>query len=131
MDGQTVKTSDLPSKGNWLLIYVSPSSHFSSAMLKQMTKDQYPLLAANAVFLVGGTLDDAKTILAKYPDLATASWYADPNREAFIQLKLHSMPSVVGVNQQTMKWAVSGMAPDAATFKTIVNSWLDQAGSPK
>jgi AhpC/TSA family len=131
MDGQTVKTSDLPSKGNWLLIYVNPKSHFCDEMLKQMKKDQYPDLAANAIFLVGGTVDDAKALQAKYPDLAAASWYADPNRDAFTLLKLHGVPAVIGINQQTMKWTVNGMIPDAGTFKAILNSWIEQQAAPK
>jgi len=126
MDGQTVKTSDLPSKGNWLLIYVNPKSHFCDEMLKIMKKDQYPDLPANAVFLVAGTVDDAKALQAKYPDLAPASWYADPDRDAFVRLKLHGMPTVIGINQQTMKWTVNGVVPDPNTFKAILTGWIQQ-----
>src|SRR5260370_14699719 len=93
LDGQTVRTSDLPSKGNWLLIYVNPKSHFCEEMLRFMKKDQYPDLATNAVFLVAGTVDEAKAMQAKYPDLAAASWDADPDRGAFPKLKVHGVPT--------------------------------------
>lgn len=131
MDGQTVKTSDLPNKGNWVLIYVNPKSHFCDEMLKLMKKDQYPDLAVNAVFVVGGTVDDAKALQVKYPDLAIAPWYADPNRDGFTQLKLHGVPAVIGINQQTMKWIVNGVIPDAGTFKAILNSWVGQQVLPQ
>src|SRR5258708_27595114 len=72
MDGQIIKTSDLPSKGNWLLVYVNPKSHFCDEMLKLMKKDEYPDLAPNTVFVVAGSVDDAKAMQAKYPDVAAA-----------------------------------------------------------
>jgi len=67
---------------------------------------------------------------AKYPDLAAASWYADPTRNAFAQMKLRGVPTVVGVNQQTMKWSVNGVIPDPGTFKAILNSWIQQQAPP-
>jgi len=130
VDGQIVKSSDLPSKGNWLLIYVTPKSHFCEEMLKSMKKEQYPDLPLSAIFLVGGSVDEVKALQAKYPDLAAASWYADPSRNAFAQMKLHGVPTVVGVNQQTMKWIVNGIIPDPGTFKAILNSWIQQQAPP-
>lgn len=130
-DGQTVKSSDLPSKGNWLLIYVTPKSHFCDEMLKSMKKDQYPDLPLNAIFIVGSTLDETRAMQAKYPDLAGAFWYADPTRAALAQMKLHGVPVVVGMNQQTMKWIVNGVIPDPKNFKAILNSWIQQQGPPK
>lgn len=131
VDGQVVKSSDLPNRGNWLLIYVTPQSHFCDLMLKSMKKDQYPDLPLNAIFIVGGSMDEVKALQAKYPDLATAAWYADPTRAAFTQMKLHGVPSVVGINQQTMKWIVNGVIPDPGAFKAILNSWIQQQVPPK
>jgi hypothetical protein len=131
LDGQAVKTSDLPSKGNWLLIYVNPKSHFCDEMLKLLKRDQYPDLEGSAVFVVAGTVDDTKAMQAKYPDLAAASWYADPDHGAFVRLKLHGMPTVIGINQQTMRWTVNGVVPDPNTFRTILTGWIQQRVPPK
>src|SRR5215471_5526276 len=126
LDGQTVNSDHLPNQGNWLLFYVNPQSHFSDEMLRVLQKGLNPNSVASAVIIVGGTLDDLKTFRAKYPDLGGAVWYADTNRDAFTQLKLHGVPVVVGVRDQTMRWAVNGMLPDAASFKAMVNSWVEQ-----
>jgi hypothetical protein len=126
LDGQPITTGNLPKQGNWLLIYVTPKSHFCDEMLKLMKKDQYPTLVTDAVFVVGGSVDDAKSMQAKYPDLAAATWYADPNRVAINLLKLRGVPTVIGINQQTMKWMVNGVIPDPDNFKAILNSWIEQ-----
>lgn len=126
IQGQVVKAGDLPSQGHWLMIYVTPGSHFCQNMLKLLTKQDYPNLAPNSVIIVGGSIDDVKTLASKYPDLTAASWYADTGQNAFGLLKLHGLPTVLGIDQQTMEWTVNGVAPDAATFKSVLNSWLEQ-----
>src|ERR1051326_8001765 len=60
-DGSTVKSSALPTTGNWLLIYIQPRNQFTDNLLRLLKKDQYPTLAAHAVIVVGGSTDDLKT----------------------------------------------------------------------
>ena len=125
LDGQVTKTSDLPNKGHWLLIYVTPGSHFCLDALQLLKKEDYPKLAGNAVIIVGGSIQDAKTLQSRFPDLATTAWFADPGQDVFRGLKLHGLPSIIGVTQQTMQWAAIGAA-DPIAFKSMLNSWLDQ-----
>jgi hypothetical protein len=126
LDGQTIKASDLPNKGNWLLIYVIPRSHSCEAMLMSLKKDLHPGLSGNVVIVVGGTPSQTKNLQSKYADLAQVSWYADSSGDAFSQLKLKGVPVVIGVHQQTMQWILNGMIPDAKSFKSIVNNWLKE-----
>ncbi|HXA83687.1 MAG TPA: hypothetical protein VNZ47_01345, partial [Candidatus Dormibacteraeota bacterium] len=41
-DGSTVKSSALPSQGNWLIIYIQPRNQFSDNLLRTLKRDQYP-----------------------------------------------------------------------------------------
>jgi len=129
LDGQVIKTADLPSKGHWLLMYVTPTSHFCLDALKLLRKGDYPKLPGNAVIIVGGSIDDAKVLQAKFPDLATAEWLTDPGQDVFRLLKLRGLPSIIGVNQQTMQWISIGAA-DPIALKSMLNTWLDQ-GDPQ
>jgi len=126
LDNQVVRNADLPSKGNWLLIYVQPRSQFSDNLLRLFKREQYPALEQHAVFVVGGTVDDLKAVKAKYPELDQAAWYADINKTAFTQLKLHGVPVILGVKQQTIEWSLNGVLQDINVAKSIVNSWLQQ-----
>src|SRR5438309_11407390 len=87
-DGSTVKSTALPSQGNWLIIYIQPRNQFSDNLLRLFKKDQYPTLAQHAVIIVGGSVDDLKSAQARFPELATATWYADTNRTALALMKL-------------------------------------------
>jgi hypothetical protein len=124
-DGSTVKSSVLPSQGNWLIIYIQPRNQFSDNLLRLFKKDQYPNLAAHAVIIVGGTVDDLKNTQARFPDLASASWYADTNRSAFAQMKLTGAPMVLGIKDRMISWSLSGILSDVNVAKSILNTWLE------
>jgi len=124
-DGSTVKSSALPTTGNWLLIYIQPRNQFSDNLLRLLKKDQYPTLAAHAVIIVGGSTDDLKTAQSRFPDLAAATWYADTNRSAFSLMKLTGAPMILGIKQRTISWSLSGVLSDVNVAKSILNTWLE------
>ncbi len=126
LDGESIKSAELPAKGSWLLVYVQATSHYSDQLLKSFSKDRYPSLPANAVFIVGGTPDDAKATKAKYADLSSATWYADPSKAAFSQLKLHGVPVILGVRDQKLQWSINGILQDYKTMQSILSSWIQQ-----
>jgi hypothetical protein len=126
LDGQSVKSADLPSSGSWLLIYIQPTSHYCDQLIKSLTKERFPGLASRTVFIVGGSVDDAKAAKAKYDELSTASWYADPSRTAFSQLKLHGVPVVLGIRDKKIQWSLNGILADDKTFQSILNSWIEK-----
>ena len=123
--GQTVKSADLPSKGNWVLIYIQPKSQFSDNLLKLMKRDLYPNLEQHAVIIVSGSLDDLKNAQSKYPELSEASWYADTDKTAYSQLQLHGAPVVLGVKQQVIQWSLNGVLPDSNVSRSVVNTWVN------
>lgn len=124
-DGSAVKSAALPSQGNWLIIYIQPRNQFSDNLLRLFKKDQYPNLAAHAVIIVGGSVDDLKSTQARFPDLALATWYADTNRSAFGLMKLTGAPMILGIKQRTISWSLSGILSDVNVAKSIVNTWVE------
>ena len=126
IDNQPIKNADLPSKGNWLLIYVQPKSQFSDNLLKLFKREQYPGLEQHAIIIVGGTVDDLKAMKSRYAELDQASWFADTTKNAFTQLKLHGVPVILGVKQQTIEWSLNGVLSDTNVAKSIVNTWIQQ-----
>jgi len=124
--GQTVKSADLPSQGNWVLIYIQPKSQFSDNLLRLMKRDLYPNLEQHAVIIVGGSVDDLKSTQSKYPDLSQASWYADTDKSAYTQLQLHGAPVVLGLRQQTIEWSLNGVLPDSNVSRSVLNTWVNQ-----
>jgi hypothetical protein len=123
-DGTTIKSTALPSQGNWLMIYIQPRNQFSDNLLRLFKKDQYPTLAPHAVIIVGGSVDDLKNAQARFPELAAATWYADTNRSGFGLMKLTGAPMILGIKQRTIAWSLSGILADVNVAKSIVNTWL-------
>lgn len=124
-DGSTVKSTALPSQGNWLIIYIQPRNQFSDNLLRLLKKDQYPTLAQHAVIIVGGSVDDLKTAQTRFPELASATWYADTNKSAFSLMKLTGAPMILGIKQRTITWSLSGILSDVNVAKSILNTWVE------
>lgn len=124
-DGSTVKSTALPSQGNWLIIYIQPRNQFSDNLLRLLKKDQYPTLAQHAVIIVGGSVDDLKTTQTRFPELASATWYADTNKSAFSLMKLTGAPMILGIKQRTITWSLSGILSDVNVAKSILNTWVE------
>jgi hypothetical protein len=123
-DGAAVKSSALPTTGNWVIIYIQPRNQFSDNLLRLLKKDQYPTLAQHTVIIVGGSVDDLKTAQARFPELASATWYADTNRSAFTLMKLTGAPMILGIKQRTIAWSLSGILADVNVAKSILNTWV-------
>jgi hypothetical protein len=124
-DGATVKSTALPTQGNWLIIYIQPRNQFSDNLLRLFKKDQYPALAQHTVIIVGGSVDDLKSAQTRFPELALATWYADTNRSAFGLMKLTGAPMILGIKQRTIAWSLSGILADVNVAKSILNTWLE------
>jgi len=124
-DGTAVKSSALPTTGNWLIIYIQPRNQFSDNLLRLFKKDQYPTLAQHAVIIVGGSVDNLKTAQTRFPELAQATWYADTNKSAFTLMKLTGAPMILGIKQRTITWSLSGILSDVNVAKSILNTWVE------
>ena|SRR6267378_2300350 len=123
-DGSVIKSTALPSQGNWLMVYVQPRNQFSDNLLKLFKKEQYPALAQHAVIVVGGSTDDMKAAQARFPELALATWYADTDKSAFGLMKLKGAPMILGIKERTITWSLSGILSDVNVAKSILNTWL-------
>ncbi len=126
LDGVVTASHQLPMPGTWLLIYVQPECFPCESLLQLFKPDQPTALPQKLVVVVGGTAADARGVLATFPDLAQASWYADTLNEAFTQLNLQGAPVIVGLRQDVMEWDINGLLVDSRTMRSIVNSWLQE-----
>ncbi len=124
LDGVSTGSDRLPMPGTWLLIYVQPECFPCESLLQLFTPDQPAPLPQRLVVVVGGTAADARGVLAKFPDLAQASWYADTLNEAFRYLQLQGAPVMLGLRRDVVEWDVIGVPADSRTMRSIVNSWL-------
>jgi hypothetical protein len=125
LDGSTVSTATWTMQGKSLLIYVEANCQPCATLLARLVKKDYPQIAAHAIVIVGGSSPTGtKAVMQLYPELATASWFADPSRATLPALSLSGAPVIMGINGKTVQWSLSGVMKDPEQQRSVLNSWL-------
>jgi len=124
LDGSSVSTSAWPVKGKSLVIYVKGNCQPCAALLERLRKKHYPQLARHTTIIVGGVgAADAKALRLQYPDLSAATWYVDPPKTVATALHLQGAPVILGLQDNVVKWALSGMMHQAEQQQSVLNTW--------
>jgi hypothetical protein len=108
--------------GHWLLAYVRPQSGPSRTLLAALAKARANS-AASVVVVVGSDVAGAKALADEFPDLHAAAWYADPRGEALKELGLSGVPVTLGLDDESIRWSLAGVAPDRKTLPSVLSSW--------
>jgi len=125
-DGTTVSTTQIPQTGKWFLIYTKQNCAGCDRFLRLFGKAENQLLPSHIAIVVSGATPDRITETAgKFPDLADATWYADPSQTGIPPLQIKGMPIIFGVNDSTLAWSIMGVpSSDTARLKAILKSWI-------
>ncbi len=127
-DGTTINSQDLPQREKWLLIYTTAECRACDHLLRLINKTEQPDLPDKVVVVVGGaTPAKLKQLAEKFPDLAEASWFADPTKDGIAQLKLTATPVVFGLRDHTLAWCVLGiLSGDSLKMNSLLASWVEK-----
>src|SRR5713226_99720 len=125
-DGTAVSTTQIPQSGKWFLIYTKPNCVSCDRFLRIFSKAENPLLPSHiAIVVSGATPDKIAEIAGKFPDLADATWYADPSEDGTAPLQIKGMPVIFGLNGSTVAWSIMGVpSGDTVRLKAILKSWI-------
>jgi hypothetical protein len=123
--GQSVSSNTIAPGDKWLLVYIRPQCGPCRAVLNMLNGNELPGAPGKSVIILGGaSVDDMRSMAAAFPNLPSGQWYADPQRNAYLQLALQGAPVVVGLQQNTIRWTLAGVNPDAEKFKSALRSWI-------
>jgi hypothetical protein len=124
LDGTETSSADLVAEGQWLLVYVQMGCP-SCDTLMQTLVDQHSELARRTVIVIGGVNAATATKLAgAFPALSAARWYADRSNALAETLRAAGVPVVYGLRGKMLEWSLTGIVPDAATYRTTLVSWV-------
>lgn len=127
LDSTVVQSGNIGMHGKWLLIYVNAGSPQSMALLKRLLQKDFPGVAARTVIVGAGLPSQQAQFLRKsLPDLSSAAWYADPNRSSAAAMKYRALPLVLGMQDNTVKWALSGNPSDIRQLQSALIPWAFQ-----
>jgi hypothetical protein len=126
LDGHAVQSSDLPSKGKWLILYVSPRSRATDRVLSLLNPGRNPNLTGKVVIIVAGSVDESRRLQSAYPN-SSISWFADDGHAAAAALKLNGLPVLLGIKDSSVHWVLNGALQNGAIFGSVVNSWIKRS----
>jgi hypothetical protein len=123
LGGQAVSSGSLGASGPWLLVYVTPGSGTSQAVLRGLPSGE-DAPGRHVVVVVGGTREEARALRETGSRAPEDRWYADPRGEAFAQLKLRGAPTVLGLRAGRIAWALQGTPVEGPRLRSILRSWV-------
>ncbi len=126
MGGSTVQSDRLSPGGQWLILYIQADCRACESILQLIKQvQQHPNLPRRLAIIGGMTSPELTELARKYPDLSAAFWAADTSRNAFRQLKLAGIPTVLGMKDQTIQWSLNGVLKDTQQFRGMLESWTN------
>jgi hypothetical protein len=121
LEGNVVAAETVEPAGRWLLVYVSPHSGAARTLLRVLEGGEAP--APAVIVVVGSAPADAKALVNDLGGRLKAAFYADPGGAARRALGLPGVPMVLGLEDRTIRWTLSGTIPDPRTLRSILLSW--------
>jgi hypothetical protein len=126
LDGHAVQSSELPSKGKWLILYVSPHSPATDRVLSMLNPGRNPTLTGKVAIIVAGSVEESRRLQSAYPS-SSVSWFADEDHNAASALKLNGLPVLLGIKDSSVHWILNGALQNGAVFGSVVNSWIKRS----
>ena len=124
-DGSVVTTDRIVRPGRWLIIYVQPDCRRCETLLRQVVKEQHPLVPARLVVVVGAAgADLVREAAAAFPDLAESAWFADPSGAAVVPMQVGSAPVVFGLDGGMIEWSLTGVLAGSPELTYVLASWI-------
>ena len=126
LDGAAVASSQMGPSGQWLLVYVTPTSAASARLLGGMKAWETPALDLRTVVVVGAPVADtaafARERAAEFP---AVRWFADPEGAAWKALRLTGTPYILGIRNGQVVWSLAGVLNDPKALESVVRSWVE------
>jgi hypothetical protein len=126
MDGVAVASPQVGPAGQWLLIYVTPTSAASARLLGGMKQWESPDLNARTVVVIGAPVAEAaKFVKARAAEFPAVRWFADPQGAAWQALRLTGTPYILGVKDGQIAWSLAGVLNDPRALESVIRSWVE------
>ena len=129
LDGMAVDSPQVGPAGQWLLIYVTPTSAASARLLSGMKQWETPELDARTVVVIGAPVADAaRFVSARAAEFPSVRWLADPQSAAWQALRLTGTPYILGVKDGQIAWSLAGVLNDPKALESVIRSWVEPKG---
>jgi hypothetical protein len=126
LDGTAVPSAQAGPAGQWLLIYVTPTSAASARLLGAMKQWESADLDARTVVIVGASVDKSAAHAQQHAaDYPAVRWLVDPDGTAWKALRLTGTPYILGVRDGQIVWSLAGVLNDPRALESVIRSWVE------
>ena len=120
---QFIDSATFVRQGNWMLVIVRDGCRPCDTLLAAIAEIDAP--SSFVIIVTDTNAAGAAAYAAQYPQLATARWYADPDRAAAAMSPLSAAPLIFGLRGNMTRWSLAGIVPDTATVRAAMINWLN------
>jgi len=117
------RSADLLKGGRHLLVYLRAPSRAALDLLEFLDKDVPPAFRGQILLIAGPGRATAQVYKSRYPSLAKLPWYLDGELDVWKALEFTCSPSVLGLEDRTIRWRLDGLLPDPSVWKTVLRQW--------
>jgi hypothetical protein len=126
LDGAAVMSAQVGVAGQWLMVYVTPTSAVSARLLVAMKGWESAAMAQRVVVFVGAPVGEAQAfVTGRGHEFPGVRWFADPQGEAWKALRLTGTPYVLGVRDGRIMWSLAGVLNDPKSLESVIRSWIE------
>jgi hypothetical protein len=113
---QPIKIKSLISEGKSLIIYVLPESLPAQHLINFLQNPSNALIKNRSILITGG--------LPKSDSIGKITTYRDFEEQAVNALNVTGSPTILGIQNGTIEWTLSGILNNPETLENIINSWF-------
>jgi hypothetical protein len=126
LEGASVESAQIGPAGQWLLLYVTPTSAASIRLLGGMKEWESADLDARTVVVFGSTVADAAAFVQKRAaEFPGVRWLVDPDGAARQFLRVTGTPYILGIKDGQIVWALAGVLNDPRALESVIRSWVE------
>lgn len=126
LDGTTISSAELAPVGPWFVIYVIPGCRTCETLLDALARWNDPGVVAAALVVAGDAPEIVDAWLQERPveGLEGLRVVADPGGSARRALHVKGLPTVVGIDRGTVRWALAGVLDDPKMVENVMRQWV-------
>ena len=118
----TVSTS-LARPGRWALVYVPAACGACDAIFASLAVVE-PQVLDRTIVVIGAPVEEVLATASRFPPLAAAAWYGDPDGAAVAPLRIEGSPVIFGGNGDMIEWSLGGTVAGSADGRTVLTNWI-------
>jgi hypothetical protein len=123
--GAPASLTSLMTPGKWVIFYLgSPTSAAAARLLNAMSTWEVNEGLTRVIVVIAAASDAQAPVDRWARSLPGVQWVADPANALAQALDIRGTPTLLGVEENRVRWKVAGVLNDPTMVRDVVKSWV-------